>query len=434
MDSIRERQGPIGRHVAIGWRRSALLCLTVATAWLGAVAPASAASRHHQRKPAPKWTVESTPTLFGASNGALIGISCLSASDCEAVGHYENSLGVQVTLAEIWTGSSWLIQRTPNPAGSIDTQLGGISCNSPKACTAVGYSENSAGQDADLAERWNGTSWRIVATPNPGSDPGPSGGTCTLGDACVAEGGVEVGLMGVTCRSVNSCVAVGYAENAAGNDVTLAEVWNGAVWRIQNTPNPASSLSNGFSGVSCPAANRCIAVGYTEQGPGTDQRLVEVWNGKRWSIQGTALPAGANNSTLWGITCRSTKACTAVGFYNDLFLVDVPLIETWNGRRWSVSNSPDPYNSVESALFAVSCPTASSCTATAASIDGSMDPQTLVESSNRSSWAIGATPSPSYASATALFGVSCSAANSCEAVGSYENSDDELVPFAEREH
>jgi len=433
MDAIREREDPIGRHVATRACRLTLLCLTLLTAVSVAAAPVSAASRHHLHQPARRWTIAATPTIKGASNGGLIGVSCSSATSCEAVGHYQNSLGLQVTLAEVWTGSRWLIQRTPNPAGSIDTQLGGVSCNSPRECMAVGYSENSTGQDADLAEQWSGSSWHVVATPNPGSSRGPSGGTCTLGDACVAEGGAEVGLMGVTCRSVKMCVAVGYAENAAGNDVTLVEAWNGIAWTIQNTPNPANSTSNGFSGISCPAANRCFAVGYTAHGPGTDQRLAEMWNGSHWSIQSTPLPAGANNSTLWGLSCRSTKACTAVGYYNDLSLIDVPLVETWNGRRWSIHNVPGPSHSVESGLFAVSCPTSSSCTATAASINGSLDPKTLAESSSGGSWTVSATPNPDLAPATALFGVSCKSASSCEAVGSSENSAGALVPFAEEE-
>jgi len=435
MDAIRGREDPIGRHISAGRRHFALLSLTLLTVAVLAATPASApaASLHRSRQPAPTWTIANTPNITGASNGGLIGVSCWVSRFCEAVGHYENSFGVQVALAEAWNGSSWRIQQTPNPTGSIDTQLGGVSCNSPVACTAVGYSENSAGQDATLVETWNGASSQIVDTPNPASGTGPTGGSCTVGYACVAGGGAEVGLMGVTCRSVNSCLAVGYAESAASDDETLVEAWNGVSWTIQNTPNPANSTSNGFSGISCPAANRCLAVGYTEDGPGTDQRLVELWNGSEWSIQHAPLPVGANTSTLFGIACRSTSACTAVGYDNDLFLVNVPLVETWNGRSWSIRNTPDPYNSLESGLFAVSCPTSASCTAAASSVNGSLDPQTLAESSNGRSWAISATPNPPSAPATALFGVSCRTADSCAAVGSYEDSAGALVPFAEEE-
>jgi hypothetical protein len=72
-----------------------------------------------------------------------------------------------LTLAEVWNGTSWAIQATPNPTGVKGTFLSGVSCKSAAACTAVGDYENSAGSYAPLAEAWNGTSWAIETTPNP---------------------------------------------------------------------------------------------------------------------------------------------------------------------------------------------------------------------------------------------------------------------------
>ena len=72
-----------------------------------------------------------------------------------------------VTLAERWNGSSWSVQPTANPGG-INPELVDVSCTSARACTAVG----SAGNGGDvsgigaLAERWNGTSWSIERDPN----------------------------------------------------------------------------------------------------------------------------------------------------------------------------------------------------------------------------------------------------------------------------
>jgi hypothetical protein len=55
--------------------------------------------------------------------------------------HFYNSTGVQVTLAEVWDGSRWAIQPTPNPVGAGASVLLGVSCTSPGACTAVGYTQ-----------------------------------------------------------------------------------------------------------------------------------------------------------------------------------------------------------------------------------------------------------------------------------------------------
>jgi hypothetical protein len=55
------------------------------------------------------------------------------------VGHYQSTL----TLAEVWNGTSWAIQGTPNKAGYSDSALAGVSCTSVSACTAVGaYSKD----------------------------------------------------------------------------------------------------------------------------------------------------------------------------------------------------------------------------------------------------------------------------------------------------
>ena len=41
----------------------------------------------------------------------------------------------------------------------------------------------------------------------------------------------------------------------------LAEAWNGVSWSIRTTPAPATFTQNSLSGVACPAATDCFAVG-----------------------------------------------------------------------------------------------------------------------------------------------------------------------------
>jgi hypothetical protein len=52
-------------------------------------------------------------------------------------------------------------------AVSALTFLDGVSCTSRASCTAVGYSDNAPPITTSLAERWNGTTWTRVPTPNP---------------------------------------------------------------------------------------------------------------------------------------------------------------------------------------------------------------------------------------------------------------------------
>src|SRR5207244_7385873 len=80
-----------------------------------------------------------------------------------------------------------------------------------EAAWAVGYRLNSTGHYRTLAERWDGTRWRILPTPNPG--PGDNAFTAVGGDAA------------------NGLWAVGY-QTSGGVTAPLIERWDGAAWSV----------------------------------------------------------------------------------------------------------------------------------------------------------------------------------------------------------
>src|ERR1700727_967548 len=90
---------------------------------------------------ASSWTIQPVPLPSGATSAQLTGVSCVSATDCMAVG-YANNLMVQTWS---WDGSSWSVQPVPLPAGSGSGSLRAISCQSATTCMAVGYYYNSSG-------------------------------------------------------------------------------------------------------------------------------------------------------------------------------------------------------------------------------------------------------------------------------------------------
>ncbi len=98
-------------------------------------------------------------SLFGS-------ITCITSSNCFAVGQYHTS-SVGAILTERLQGSQWVIIKSPNPPGSGLADLQGVACTPARACWAVGGQEKilPATPDRTLAERWNGTSWSIVPTP-----------------------------------------------------------------------------------------------------------------------------------------------------------------------------------------------------------------------------------------------------------------------------
>jgi hypothetical protein len=246
---------------------------------------------------------KSVATPEGGSAVRLKDVSCSSATACTAVGSYYNGTRT-VTLAERSTSETggWSVQTTANPE-SGDAELLGVSCDSASSCTAVGWQGSKT-----FAERWNGTSWSTVSTPN----PSPS---------------VESVLRKVSCTSSTNCMAVGYyresSSGTANNKKALAERWNGTSWSIVSSPNPAEAKGTSLLDVSCASSSSCIAVGrYVSATPkgleyeaaATEEKtLVEFWGGSEWQIQSSPNPEGKKFSKLAGVSCSASNACTAVG-------------------------------------------------------------------------------------------------------------------------
>jgi hypothetical protein len=342
--------------------------------------------------------------------------------------------------------SGWSIEATPNPNLR---ELHGVSCAAVGACTAVG--EYFSGHtDVTLAERWNGTRWAIQHTLNPagGSVIGLRGVSCASARACTAvgeyisgstyvplaerwngtrwsiqhtsnpAGGSSTFLDGVSCPSTSACTAVGQYNNGT-TDVMLAERWNGTRWSIQHTPNPVGGSSILLYGVSCPSTRACTAVGQYNNGA-EEVTLAERWNGATWSIQHTANPTGGSSNILDGVSCPSTSACTAVGAYSNGTISGVPLAERWNGTRWSIQHTPSPTGG-SGILDAVSCPSTGDCTAVG-HYPGGANEVTLAERWNGTSWSIQRTPNPAGASTNQLFGVGCASTGACTAVGASDGA------------
>jgi hypothetical protein len=354
------------------------------------------------------WAIQHTPDQNGALNGFLDAVSCTSASACIATGSYD-----QGTLAERWNGTAWAIQHTPNPPDAAYSDLDGVSCTSVSACTATGYyTFGPPGPLPTLAERWNGTAWTIESTPNPG-------------------GAYGSGLSGVSCTSASACTAAGSYSTSASTGVTLAVRWNGTAWAIQPTPNPRGARDSFLYGVSCTSASACTATGSYSASTGTELTLAERWNGRAWAIQHTLNPGGAYGSGLRGVSCTSASACTAAGSYGTSASTGVTLAERWNGTAWAIQPTPNPSGATQSQLLDVSCTSASACTATGL-YNTSTGQVTLAERWNGTAWTIQPTPNPRGATDSELYAVSCASASACTAAGYYSTSTGTDLTLAER--
>jgi hypothetical protein len=90
-----------------------------------------------------------------------------------------------------------------------------------------------------------------------------------------------------------------------------AERWDGTNWTIQTT-SVTTSMSDSLWGVSCSSVTACTAVGSTYKNQVT---LAEAWDGSSWTLQTPPTPSGATSIGLSGVSCTSATACTAIGHF-----------------------------------------------------------------------------------------------------------------------
>jgi hypothetical protein len=306
------------------------------------------------------WSIVTSPNPTGSTYAVLEGISCLSTSDCIAVGSSSDQSGPEVPLAESWNGTTWSIVDVPGVWTGVNV-LSAVSCSGPSTCFAVGsQAPNGFGSTptTTLIERWNGSTWSVSPNPNPNAE--------------------TASLSGISCIGATACYAVGSSGALNGSSSqTLVEVWNGATWSVSPSPN-VLALPTYLAGISCTSETWCTAVGAWRGS--YSETLVETWNGSSWSIVPSPnANSGHGANRLSAISCLSPAFCAAVGEQQGTvtaFSIPYSLVETWNGSSWVIGSqqgSSPPLNGT-------ACSAALVCTAVGgqASPDGS--PLSVVES------------------------------------------------------
>jgi hypothetical protein len=381
-------------HARSGWRPSAraqllgslalvpaLLGGMISTATAAGAAPAGAA-----------------PHAASVIQDVLLAVACPAATDCVAVG-YSGTPHSQAALIELWNGKSWQAVAAPLPKNTFSSSLDGISCTSGSECTAVGDALNvKTGFIEPLIVKGSGSAWSVV--PNPG-----------------LEAGSGAMLDSVSCASATACLAVG--ENLTGAGLARAEQWNGKRWVTLSPPSPSNSTTVGLDDVSCSAAAACMVVGFYQLG-GDELTLAEAWNGKQWTIDQTP---GGSQAAFASVSCVSAAACIAVGESATATTSQVAFAASWNGKAWTATAAKAPAGRVTPELDGVSCTSASACIAVGmTSQDTIVNPTEapLAETWNGSAWTL-VDPAASAHGSQVLSAVGTAGRSTAIAVGNAEN-------------
>ena len=290
------------------------------------------------------WRVASALADDRSLSSALVAVSCARATSCVAVGTTRATVkSFTMPLIERWDGTRWKIMPSRSPGGAGGTYLNAVSCPTPTSCYAVGNYTTGASAGLSLVEHWNGSQWTIMPSPNP-------------------KRATSTTLAGVSCTG-GTCWAVGsYTTKPVGEPFfTVALQLQRGQWALVPTPNANGTQSSALNAVSCASVASCHAVGYWQRGAGA--ALVEHWNGARWTVVSTGQGTGAF-SRLTGVSCGAVS-CVAAGTDTSTLIVRGSL------SRWTVEPSSQPAGAQSSSLTGVSCVGLTTCVTVGSSIDKS---------------------------------------------------------------
>ena len=256
------------------------------------------------------WSMVPTPNA-GDRENAFNGADALSTNEVWAVGYSMYPTGsAYKTLVERWSGSQWSIVPSPNVGSSSNTLVGVDALRSDLAW-AVGYYRQPPLRKA-LILRWDGASWGVVPSPNPG----------TLSNT----------LLDVAAVSAGDAWAVGYRSSGAGYKPLVVH-YGSTGWEVVSVPT-FGTADNILTGVSAVSANDVWASGYYIDGT-QHKTLTLHYNGTAWSRVPSA-NAADGVTTLRGIDASSPTNAWAVGLeYRADRNNYVATTQHWDGASWS---------------------------------------------------------------------------------------------------
>ncbi len=275
------------------------------------------------------WSQVPVPDV-GTGENMLNGVDASASNDVWAVG-YAGVSGRYSTLIEHWDGTQWRVVTSPNADSTGDSVLTSVDTLGSTNAWAVGSSRTDTSRKS-LIQRWNGTSWTIVSSPNPG----------TLGNS----------LLGVEAIGPNDIWAVGWKNSGNGLRSLLLH-YDGTGWTEGAAVPKVGTGDNVLTSISVVGSGDVWATGYYIDGT-RYKTLTLHYNGTTWSH------VPSHNGTdgtdiLMGVDASSPTNAWAVGFeYRAALGHYVASTQHWDGSGWTAFPSVISRDDTkESAMFDV---------------------------------------------------------------------------------
>ncbi len=334
------------------------------------------------------------------------------------------SWGMRVAFA----ADAWEIVSSPN-GGPGNNYLWSVAAQKPTSVVAVGSTETN-GIFKTTIQRWDGTNWSVISSPSVGGHAELFGVATVPGHNPNTTVYWAVGYQKASSRSEDP---VGHIVPAGAKTLIERSTDYGLTWEVvpsvDPNPNPTTG-TNTLTAVSGVSANEAWAVGYYQNNNGNPrQTLIEHWyngpNGLQWYIVPSPNP-GTGNNFLNAVDEVNADHVWAVGYYDGSKTRTIIL--RWDGTQWLQQPSPDPF--AINYLFGVECTDATHCWAVGAGTD-TLILQTLTLRYDGTSWSYVSSPNQG-AGHNALNAVWPISSNYVWSVGQYKPSTTFYLTLGER--
>ena len=271
----------------------------------------------------------------------------------------------------------------------------------------------------------------VSLAPVAGAGASATAATWTVQPSPNPKGATDSRLRAVSCSGPGSCVAVGSASYPSGQQVhqnLLVERLSGGGWTVVSTAAISGAVSSALSGVSCPVAGFCVAIGYVHFANRPTGLLAETWNGTSWSDTVLPAPPGGTLPRVAAVSCAAEGACVAVGRYLNKAGAYRLLAERLTGSTWTVLATPTPPHAGDSEFTAVDCPTTTLCEAVGNVAYNDTLQAVFAYGLRGSTWTYQRQVNPGPDPGDSDTAVSCGDATACTSVGSVQVVGETALP------
>jgi hypothetical protein len=249
--------------------------------------------------------------------------------------------------------------------------------------------------------------------------------------------GTAAGLRRVLVPVVAVVVALALPVVTAEGSVAAARHTSGTGFgratEIKPPANGAADPDSILIAVACSGRGDCSAGGSYNDADGNGQAMAVTQAHGRWAraveIRLPANVAADPYAQVNGVACTSAGNCVAVGYYRTTAGYDAGFIATQAGGMWGQARQATPPANAAAAaagLYGVACTSARSCQAVGSYTDQAKQDEAMVIGETRGRWSRGAELSaPRGAPANpgaSLAAISCVRAGECAAGGYYYTS------------